>query len=207
MNNVAKVLKYGAIALFTLSIIGAILSSQKSELSIERPKYSKIDEYKTITTFDGAAFFTTTLASAISCTLIYALGELIDIEDKKGKYLVARFGEVKKDFVVKKGNVHEEYDVNYKSKDVLNAIQTLIDNGGFERKGFIYTGCNEVSSMFYFTFNNVAISQKEKIEIVVQDGDHKNTMILTQSSTMNSQEKFKEAMLDFIMLIVNHFDK
>lgn len=95
-NKIAGIMKIGSIVLLVLSFLGAIAISQKETTTYTAPKYSWEDEgsYDTEKTFDGGLFFTTIISSAISCALIYGFGELIDIEDKKHKYLIAKFGAV-----------------------------------------------------------------------------------------------------------------
>lgn len=94
--KISKVLKYGAIILFVLSLMGAIGASNKEEVELKEATYSwEDDEYEKVTSFDAMTFFSLSITAAISCTLIYAFGELIGIEDEKRRYLIARFGEPK----------------------------------------------------------------------------------------------------------------
>lgn len=78
-NSIGKFLKYGAIILFALSAFGAIAISQSTIAS----EYS----WGSQTYFDGVLFFTTLVTATISCAIIYALGELIEINHDNRRYL------------------------------------------------------------------------------------------------------------------------
>lgn len=89
-NNVEQVLKYGSIALFVLSIIGAALASQKTEMILNPDFESYLassSEYITTSSFNGTIFFTTVISSAIMCTLMYAFGELISLVAENNRLL------------------------------------------------------------------------------------------------------------------------
>ena len=83
-NKVAKVLQIGAIILLCMSIIGAIAVSFKDVVKEKKSDYSWEDSsYETVKEFDFSVFFTSFVNSLISCSLIYAFGELIKVEDDK----------------------------------------------------------------------------------------------------------------------------
>lgn len=87
-NLIATILKYGAIALFCLSVIGGLVSAQKEEMVLKEAEYSfEEDEYIYEKVFDGGMFFLTLISSAISCSFIYGLGELIQIQYNNGLML------------------------------------------------------------------------------------------------------------------------
>lgn len=64
-NKVAMILKFGSIILFIILVIGAFLISiTENDLQVN-------------------VFFTSVTVSLIGCTLLYAFGELIEIEYEK----------------------------------------------------------------------------------------------------------------------------
>lgn len=78
-TSIAKILKYGSIVLLALGTFGAIAISQTTIAS----EYS----WKSETYFDGGLFFSTVVMVAISCAIIYGLGELIEINHDNREYL------------------------------------------------------------------------------------------------------------------------
>jgi len=81
-NNVSLLLKVGSVILFFLCVIASGTVSYQEK--IDYKKSSSIfeeDKIETTREFNGGLAFGLISASAISCSLIYAFGELIQIQD------------------------------------------------------------------------------------------------------------------------------
>lgn len=190
MNKVAKVLKYGAIAFFIASFIGAIAVSNKKELTVVKAEYSwETDEYNTTTKFDGVLFFNSLLTSVVGCALAYGFGELIDIEDRKRRYLVLRFGEVDgKGKAASKNNesICENIDLShsgYKLNELDSALRKAIEDHSLEAKGFQYDGVNESMGEYYFKVNRPELSKPIKIRVLIKKGGNNVGYIEVRSLT------------------------
>ena len=81
-NTISLLLKFGSIILFFLCVIASGTVSYQEK--IDYKKSSSIfeeDKIETTREFNGGLAFGLISASAISCSLIYAFGELIQIQD------------------------------------------------------------------------------------------------------------------------------
>lgn len=90
-NTIAKVLKFGSIFLFAIAVAGSIMLSY-----VETTDYSNLyDDYeynddedpKTTTEFDSSIFVRYLFESTITCTLIFAFGELIEQASQTRKHV------------------------------------------------------------------------------------------------------------------------
>lgn len=179
MNKVAKLLKYGAVVFFIVSFIGAIVVSNKEEISVEKAKYSwESSKYGTTTKFDGVMFFNSLLTSVVGCALVYGFGELIDIEDRKRRYLVARFGDVTMNNTVEStGNVDAGKDddssaFNHKPSSIESALRKAINDRSLETKGLVYDGVNEYIGAYYFKVKKPELSKTVKIEVSIRKSEN-----------------------------------
>lgn len=97
-NTIAKILKFGSIFLFVIAVAGSIMLSY-----VETTDYSNLyDDYKyddddydysddekpeTTTEFDSSIFVRYLFESTITCTLIFAFGELIEQASQTRKHI------------------------------------------------------------------------------------------------------------------------
>lgn len=122
-NKVASILKLMGIGLFVLSVIGAIIISQKEEMVATGSKYVP---YTTQTNFDFGLFLMIVIASGIGCMLLYAFGELLELTAKNHALLEkACHVEAQQEHVPATNEIE-------KSKEIAGANQQQAEQDGFE---------------------------------------------------------------------------
>lgn len=196
MNKIANILKKGSIALFIMGALSAFILSIKTELKVNDSKYSwKESTYEEITTFHFATMLGLTFASAISCTLTYAFGELIDIEDRKRKYLIARFGEV--ETKIETENILLTYTVNHEIENVSKNMKVLVDDKSFEKLGYQFNGNNDSTKSHYFKIEDL------KIDVSLKKKDVDKTTLIVSTSNNITNDDLRSKMEQFITCLSN----
>lgn len=90
-NTIAKILKFGSIFLFAIAVAGSIMLSyvETTDYSnlYDDYEYNDDEEPKTTTEFDSSIFVKYLFESTITCTLIFAFGELIEQASQTRKHV------------------------------------------------------------------------------------------------------------------------
>lgn len=90
-NTIAKILKFGSIFLFVIAVAGSIMLSyvETTDYSnlYDDYEYNDDEEPKTTTEFDSSIFVKYLFDSTITCTLIFAFGELIEQTSQTRKHV------------------------------------------------------------------------------------------------------------------------
>lgn len=191
MNKVASILKKGSIALLILGTISALLVSIKTEMKVTESKYTwKENTYEKTTSFDLATMLTLTFATAISCTLTYAFGELIDIEDKKRKYLIARFGDV--EIKTETSNTQLTFTINHEIDNVNKSLKACIEDKSLEKLGYQFDGSNDSTKSYYFKMTDI------KVEVLLKSKDDNSATLVVSTANNITNDILRTKMDKFI---------
>lgn len=87
-SRIIVILKMGALILMALGVIGSAILSSEEKAVLKEAEYSwEEDEYAIESSFNGAGFLTSLVAIGITCSMMYGLGEVIELQSDSNALL------------------------------------------------------------------------------------------------------------------------
>lgn len=188
-NKVAMYLKILSIVLFIISIFTAFSDASNADYGM-----SWYNGYALGRTFNGSIFFSTLLSSTVSCLLLYAVGEFIELTAqrnellKKGLHVTDDVNPVAEPFTKAKEKKDEskeepipmEHMVNWKTKqsmqEVVNALKDISQSNELSSINFQSTSYSE--NPFTFGFKVVDRSKGISGDIILELSDAEETTMI-----------------------------